>query len=389
MIFREQKKIKIAHIQLMPMLSGVQRVSVQEIELLSPEKYEVSIICKGHGPLVDILKDKAKSYFVPTLCREISPLRDLKSLFSLYRLFKKEKYDIVHTHSSKTGVLGRIAAKLAGVPCIVHTIHGFAFESTKRQSVRMLYRILERIGAKCSSKIICLHNDDKIICEKLLKIEPRKIEIISNGVDIRKFSPAINKGNYKNNILGVGADSLVFTMVGRLWAQKNPLFFAEAASKIISSDLIPNAKFIIVGDGELKKELREKYLSDKVYADRIIHLGWREDIAEILKASDVFVLPSLWEGMPLAILEAQATGLPCIVSNISGNRSLVTDSVDGYLIELDDVNTLIDAICKINNKEIHENMSINCRKKIVEGFDIIKRIKRIEALYADGVQLNN
>lgn len=178
-------------------------------------------------------------------------------------------------------------------------------------------------------------------------------------------------------------------MVGRLWAQKNPLFFAEAASKIISSDLIPNAKFIIVGDGELKKELREKYLSDKVYADRIIHLGWREDIAEILKASDVFVLPSLWEGMPLAILEAQATGLPCIVSNISGNRSLVTDSVDGYLVELDDVNTLIDAICKINNKEIHENMSINCRKKIVEGFDIIKRIKRIEALYADGVQLNN
>ncbi len=93
--------------------------------------------------------------------------------------------------------------------------------------------------------------------------------------------------------------------------------------------------------------------------------------------------------MPLAILEAQATGLPCIVSNISGNRSLVTDSVDGYLVELDDVNTLIDAICKINNKEIHENMSINCRKKIVEGFDIIKRIKRIEALYADGVQLNN
>ncbi len=91
MIFRERKKIKIAHIQLMPMLSGVQRVSVQEIELLSPEKYEVSIICKGHGPLVDILKDKANSYFVPTLCREISPLRDLKSLFSLYRLFKKEK----------------------------------------------------------------------------------------------------------------------------------------------------------------------------------------------------------------------------------------------------------------------------------------------------------
>lgn len=93
--------------------------------------------------------------------------------------------------------------------------------------------------------------------------------------------------------------------------------------------------------------------------------------------------------MPLAILEAQASGLPCIVSNISGNRSLVTDSVDGYLIELDDVNTLINAMCSISNKEIYDSMSSNCRRKIVEDFDIIKRIKRIEALYSDGLQLND
>ncbi|HCO1401679.1 TPA: glycosyltransferase, partial [Escherichia coli] len=156
-----KQKTKIVHVQLMPLLSGVQRVSLQEIERLPKNEYEISVICKEPGPLVDGLREDINKFYIPSLCREISLINDLRSLYLLYKNFKREKYDIVHTHSSKTGVLGRVAAKLAGVPCIIHTVHGFAFESAKRSYVRLLYRILERIGAKCSTKIICLHEDDK------------------------------------------------------------------------------------------------------------------------------------------------------------------------------------------------------------------------------------
>ncbi|ENZ0106610.1 glycosyltransferase family 4 protein, partial [Escherichia coli] len=161
------------------------------------------------------------------------------------------------------------------------------------------------------------------ICIKELYVDPMKISVIPNGVDLEKFAPAINKGDLKEKILGLKRNSFVFTMVGRLWPQKNPLYFAEAAKYIIENNLIPDSVFVIVGDGELMNDLKYNYQTDMNLKKRLLLLGWRNDIPNILKASDVFVLPSLWEGMPLAILEAQSTGLPCIVSNINGNNCLV------------------------------------------------------------------
>lgn len=378
-----KQKTKIVHVQLMPLLSGVQRVSLQEIERLPKNEYEISVICKEPGPLVDGLREDINKFYIPSLCREISLINDLRSLYLLYKNFKREKYDIVHTHSSKTGVLGRVAAKLAGVPCIIHTVHGFAFESAKRSYVRLLYRILERIGAKCSTKIICLHEDDKKICQTILKISSDKIEVIPNGVDVEKYTPCESKAQCKKNISGVDDESIVYTMVGRLWPQKNPMYFAEVAKYIISNNLLPNAIFVIVGDGELATELK-KYITRDT-AKKILLLGWRDDIHDILKASDVFVLPSRWEGMPLAILEAQSTGLPCIVSNINGNKTLVTHGVDGYLIELNDINTFITAVLDINKDGQYDKMSKECRKKVLKHYDINLRIKRIEKIYRDHV----
>ncbi|HGY6831940.1 TPA: glycosyltransferase, partial [Escherichia coli] len=120
-----------------------------------------------------------------------------------------------------------------------------------------------------------------------------------------------NKGKIKEEILSLRESNFVFTMVGRLWPQKNPLYFVEVAKQIIKNELIPGSIFVLVGDGELMSVIKEHYLEDELLHNRLLLLGWRNDISDILKASDVFVLPSLWEGMPLAILEAQSTGLPC------------------------------------------------------------------------------
>ncbi|HGB9535922.1 TPA: glycosyltransferase family 4 protein [Escherichia coli] len=381
-------KIKIAHLQLMPLLSGVQRVSLQEIENLPPEYFEIDLICKEGGPLVDALNKKVRKFFIPTLCRNISPVEDLKSLISLYKIFKRERYDIVHTHSSKTGILGRIAARMARVPCVVHTVHGFAFESTKKQAIKNLYKWLEMIGAKCSTKIICLHEEDKNICLNILKIKADKIVVIPNGVDINKFTPATNKGKIKEEILSLRESNFVFTMVGRLWPQKNPLYFVEVAKQIIKNELIPGSVFVLVGDGELMSVIKEHYLEDELLHNRLLLLGWRNDISDILKASDVFVLPSLWEGMPLAILEAQSTGLPCVVSNINGNKSLVTNKFDGYLVELNDINSFINALVNISEKNVYARMSNNCRAKIVSNYNITQRIEKIKIMYYQLLNVN-
>ncbi|EPM6968891.1 glycosyltransferase [Escherichia coli] len=202
---------------------------------------------------------------------------------------------------------------------------------------------------------------------------------------MEKFAPAINKGDLKEKILGLKRNSFVFTMVGRLWPQKNPLYFAEAAKYIIENNLIPDSVFVIVGDGELMNDLKYNYQTDMNLKKRLLLLGWRNDIPNILKASDVFVLPSLWEGMPLAILEAQSTGLPCIVSNINGNNCLVKNEFDGFLIELNDIDSFINALVRVTDDKVLNIMSKNCRNKIVNEFNIVKRVDKIKDLYIDMV----
>ncbi|HHT8080078.1 TPA: glycosyltransferase, partial [Escherichia coli] len=172
---------------------------------------------------------------------------------------------------------------------------------------------------------------------------------------------------------------------GRLWPQKNPLYFAEAAKYIIENNLIPDSVFVIVGDGELMNDLKYNYQTDMNLKKRLLLLGWRNDIPNILKASDVFVLPSLWEGMPLAILEAQSTGLPCIVSNINGNNCLVKNEFDGFLIELNDIDSFINALVRVTDDKVLNIMSKNCRNKIVNEFNIVKRVDKIKDLYIDMV----
>lgn len=372
--------MKIAHIQLLPMLSGVQNVSLQEFLNLDSDvhKFKKTLICKESGELSDeVLRLGGGVYFVPSLEREIHPFKDLISLVKIYAICKKEKFDIVHTHSAKTGVLGRIAARLAGVKKVIHTVHGFPFNDKNGYIKNKVYEYLEKMASYFCDVIICLHDDDANICNEKLEVPLEKIKVISNGVDIEKFSP-VNKVARESVLksLGVNVSSVVFCMVGRLWEQKNPGLFVRAANVFIEKNPSLKASFILVGDGELKEELQ--YIAKSPH---IKFLGWRKDIPEILGASDCFVLPSLWEGMPLAILEAQSSGLPCIVSNIQGNSSLVTDDYDGYLFNVDNEHHLVMLMEKMMDKCIRQRLSENARCKIVKTYNIKNRISKITEIY--------
>lgn len=374
------KKLKIAHIQLLPILSGVQNVSVQELKTLSNDKFDKYIICKEPGPLT-ILSDSIgiKSFFCNSLCREINLFNDLISFLFLYKLFRREKFDIVHTHSAKTGFLARIAAKLSGVNLVVHTVHGFAFDSASNLFVKYFYMMLEIIAARFTDCLICLHDMDKDICIKKLKISENIINVIPNGVDIELYKPS--SPTEKHDIrekFSIKPTSLVFVMVGRLWIQKNPFMFVKSAIQFIDERPDVDVKFLVVGDGDLKADLQHLTIG---YENKITLLGWQTNVSEILKMSDVFVLPSLWEGMPLATLEALSAGLPCLVSNIPGNLSTVIDDVDGYVFPLNDFDNLKKLMLKLMDDTLRDKLSSNARYKIETFHNISDRINKIRSLY--------
>lgn len=373
--------MKIAHLQLLPLLSGVQRVSLDELLRLDNKRFEPYLICKEDGPLVsEAKKNGIKCFFCKSLTRNISLKNDMLSFWYLYKLFKKHRFDVVHTHSSKTGVLGRVAAKLAGVPKVIHTVHGFAFPAATNIFSKSLYYAMEWIGTRCSDYIICLHDADRNIVINNLGAKSNKVIIIPNGVDIKKFSPAsdVDKIKKRNELNFTNTTNLI-GMVGRLWRQKNPAVFVDAGIELLRKNV--NADFVLVGDGELMNELKEK-VEVSGFSSKFHFLGWRDDIPEILSLLDIFVLPSLWEGMPLAILEAQSSGLPCVVSNIQGNDCLVTNNQDGYLFNPESVSELVDILnTLIADKEKQINLGKFARSKITAHFDIDNRIKKMMDLY--------
>ncbi|MBB1481807.1 glycosyltransferase family 4 protein [Pseudoalteromonas sp. SG41-2] len=370
--------MKIAHVQLLPLMTGVQRVSFEELIRLDNQSVDRYLIYKESGELTKYAESAGiKSIFIDSLVREISLINDLKAFYRLYRLCRQEKFDVVHTHSSKTGVLGRIAAKLAGVPMVVHTVHGFSFPAAQSKFAKSLYFIMEYVGSKFSDKVICLHQDDKYIAVNQLKTKESNVCVIANGVNTDKFYPAA--GNAQNNKKVIG-------MVGRLWPQKDPITLAKAGVKLFSRRSDFEIRFI--GGGELEVSLKE-IINEAKAEQHIRLLGWKDDIAEQLREFDVFVLPSLWEGMPLAILEAQSTKLPCVVSNIQGNNHLVKDQFDGLLFEPKDVDGLVKCLEKLlDDPDFADRLATNARNKIESDFDINDRTKKVCQLYADKLGLN-
>ncbi|AZG97134.1 glycosyltransferase family 1 protein [Proteus mirabilis] len=370
--------IKIAHIQLLPLLSGAQKVSLEELQRLDPKIYDRYLICKEPGPLsFEAEKNNIKCIYIKNLVREISFKNDVLALIKLIKVIKKLKFDIIHTHSSKPGVLGRIAAFISRVPLIIHTVHGYSFPAAKNKLQYYIYLIMEYIGAQSGNLLICLHEKDKNIAIKKLRIKDKNIFVLANGVNVEKYKPNLNRPLIRKS-LNFSHDDIIIGMTGRLWEQKNPMLLLYAFDKIINKD---NLKLLFIGDGELNEKMID-FINEKNISNNVIMLGWREDTDQLLNSLDIFVLPSNWEGMPLAILEAKSCGLPCIVSNISGNNNLIDNEKTGLLFEpnnSDDLKKKIELL--INNKETRELFGNANRVDILTNYNIDDRIEKINKLY--------
>ncbi|MEM4337025.1 MAG: glycosyltransferase family 4 protein [Candidatus Woesearchaeota archaeon] len=291
----------------------------------------------------------------------------LPALVEIFLYIKKEKFDIVHTHTSEAGFLGRIAAKMSGVPIIIHTIHGPSFTEQRNFLINNCAILLERICAKFTHKIIS--NADTLTDDYLSKKIGRKEQYITvrSGIDLKRFSP---KPLPNNKVV-------TFLFAGRLAEQKGLINLILAANKLKKE----NIKFLIAGDGELREDLKKKiqYFNLK----NVEMLGEVKDILPLLEKSDVVIVPSLFEGTPRIIYEAMAVGRAVIASDLPGVRVQVINGKTGILVKPGDVDELAEKILLLaKNKELRERMGREATK-FSKDFGKENLVKGVEKVYEE------
>jgi len=319
-------------------------------------------------------------YRVKYLIRELSFFKDIAAFFSLYKILKKIKPEIVHTHSSKAGILGRWAAFFAGVPVIIHTFHGFGFNDRQKPSVRAKYIWAEKMTAKISTALFAVSEKN---VEKALSLglcPPDKISVVHSGIDMKRWEGRLSREAAKKSF-GIAANVPVVGMAACFKEQKAPLDFIEIAYRV--KKLNPETKFIIVGDGVLREEIEKRIYKYRL-GDDVTLAGWRPDIENVLPAFDVSVLTSLWEGLPRVSLEAGVCLIPQALSNVDGAPEIIEDGVTGYLVEPHDIDTFVSRIDHlIKNPDEGRVLAHKLRKKLTGDFDIRGMVRLIEQKYSE------
>jgi len=316
---------------------------------------------------------------IPSLVRRLSFTNDILAFISIYRLIKRIKPHIVHTHTSKAGVLGRLAAYLAGVPIIIHTPHGHVFHSYYGLILTNIFVFAEKISSFTTDMIVALTEKEKDEHMEKGIASTKKYTIIHSGVKLDYFANMRIDIKARKKELEIPPGYNVVGTIGRLVPIKGYKYLISAAKKIVEE--VDKTVFVIVGDGYLKLEL-EKYAEALGVRKNIIFTGWRADSSDILYLFDIFVLPSLNEGMGRVIIEAMALGKPVVASSVGGILDLIKDSKNGILVPPRNSDALGNAILQlIRNKDLAEELGNNGKAMVYPEFDISVMLKKIENLY--------
>ncbi|MEM7798092.1 MAG: glycosyltransferase family 4 protein [Chloroflexota bacterium] len=323
---------------------------------------------------------------VPELLREISPVNDIKAIFKLRRLIQDGNYQIVHTHSSKAGVLGRIAARLAGVPHIVHTVHGWSFHDQMSTNRRRIYVWLEKIGRLWGKHVIVVSTPDiqKGIDEGLG--HPEEYHLIRSGVELNRFGhPSVSAGEMKAK-LGIPLDAFVVGSVTRLSLQKAPLDLIKAWGAV--GRQYPNVWFLIVGDGPLRPEVEAKAAALGI-SERLVLTGLRRDVPELLNCFDCFVISSKWEGLPRVLPQAMAAGVPIVATDADGTREAIKDQHNGFLVPRGRSDLIAERIEQLIEDENLRDRFVEIGQREAVLFGDLKMVRDIDRFYQEIIGSNN
>lgn len=384
------RKIKVAQVITRMDWGGSPDVLRVICQKLDPEKYDLSIfIGRTIAPTLKtqafLAEFKERITFIPELKREISFLDDLSAFWKLLSIFKKEDFDLVHTHTAKAGALGRLAARLAGVKAVIHTPHGHNFYGYFNWFFSRWIIIIEKILTGFSDKIIVLTQLEKIDYRKFGVANEDKTILVYMGLELDKFIPG-NIDKIKNS-LKIGSQAKVIGFVGRLEEIKGADFFVQAAGLCLKTN--PRAKFTLAGEGSLRRKLEEK-VNSAGFKEQIIFLGWREDVADIMGILDILVLPSLNEAVGIVLIEAQSLGVPVIASNVGGIPEMINPGESGILIPPADPEALASAINHLlADPQRLQNMSLAAKTWVKDRFKAEQMVAKIIDIYQQVLKEKN
>ncbi len=379
-------KIKVLHIITRLDKGGSAENTFLTVMGLDKEKYDLTLMS---GPVDDPSQERRKQVedsgvryiHVPKLVRNINMLCDPIALCKIARFLVKEKFDIVHTHTSKAGLLGRFAAKLARTPHVVHTPHGHVFFGYFGLLKTKIFILLEKLAARLADKIITLTSREKQDYISYRIAGEEKFVVIHSGIELNKYqklSPA-EQAKLKEET-GLPSNSFVVGTVGRLVPVKNPELLIRASQPLFTQ--YPNTYFVFIGDGPLKKDLISA--ANEIGGEKnIVFLGWRDDAHRVLSIFDVFCLPSLNEGMGRVLVEAMAHGVPIVASDAGGIPDLIIHQKNGFLVPPQNPEELTKHIqILIEDEETRKKMGEE-GMKMASRFSSDAMVKNIATLYEE------
>jgi glycosyltransferase involved in cell wall biosynthesis len=372
-------KIKIAHIITLLELGGAQKGTLHILRTLDRQRFQPLLIC-GRGGILDpeTKRENFPTFVVPSLVRSISPLKDVLALLRLWVILRREKPHIVHTNSSKAGILGRWAARLAGVPVIVHTFHGFGFNREQKPWVRWIFILLEKKIAPLSAALTVVSQANRTEALALGIGQPEQYHLIRCGVPLVAYK-TVERGTERLPGIPVEASHRLVTTVGPFKPQKNLGDFIRAAALV--SHERPDVRFVVLGDGALRSWLEEEIHRHNL--EKVVFLpGWRRDVSAVLSRTTVFCMTSLWEGLPCALLEAMAAGLPSVVNAVDGTRDVIRDGENGFLVPPKHPDlTAKKLLALLEDSLLADRLGRQARADATEEFDENVMVHRQEALY--------
>lgn len=375
--------LKVAHVTTID--GSLRYLLLNQMLSIRQAGYEVVGI-SSPGSDVPVLEATGIRHIAVPITRRVSPIADLVSLWRLYRAMCRERFTIVHTHTPKPGLLGQLAARMARVPIVINTLHGFYFHDHMHPAWRRFHITMEKIAARCSDIILSQNSEDIQTAIREGICSPDKIRYLGNGIDIRRFQRDEIRAEQlteRYHEFGLSPDTPVVGFVGRLVAEKGVRELFQAARIVL--DKIPEARFMFIGrlDTQKADSLSPSIAETYGVAQACIFTGQRQDMPELYALMDVFVLPSHREGFPRSAMEASAMGIPCVVTDIRGCREAVEQGRNGLLVPLGDIQALAGALLDLlGDRQKAQRMGDEGRRMASERFDEQRVFARVRAEYA-------